>query len=541
MPTLEDIKGNAATVEQAVSWVSELFSKNNTSKKLYYLMGLLFAIWFWLPNGLFEILVSAYTNIFSAKLPLKLSDVRWGIGILGGVLFIAAVRESIKAKENTFISNPDSDHFKAIKFLNSFDASDTAIFMELQNETQRKAIFTECLEGLLDNDFIFGILCGVSGSGKSSFLKAGIIPTLQKKEYTCIYVKLTDQNPFHAIRSVLLSELKSKSKEEHAESIARLSEAEDFPALITLCNIIDSKPILFVLDQFEQFFVHHSKDKRRVFINTLAQWYSHEKTLSGAFLRIKILVSIREDFLSFMSEFQKTMRYSLAPHQNLKLEKLEPVDAANILSFIAQRENITFNRKFLEDISKNELADREGLISPVDIQIFSWIMANQSGSKGDLGFNEKNFKKIRGVEGLLEQFLKRALDSRKRESNERKEAALKVLLALTEGETRAGVLSIANLKEKLSGALASKDIEEAVEWLASSNVRLITPVNGGFELAHERIIRPLRAVAQEQLSDAERENQKLTRRVNEWISNGKDKRYLLTILKVIIITKLLKK
>jgi hypothetical protein len=154
---------------------------------------------------------------------------------------------------------------------------------------------------------------------------------------------------------------------------------------------------------------------------------------------------------------------------------------------------------FVKELTIHELADREeGTVSPVDIQIFSWMLDGQKSSE-ERAFNRKAFQKLGGVEGLLERFLNRQLNARETEA--RRQAAIKVMLALTNQNVRAGALSVKELKEKLSGIISGDAVEEAALWLARSEVRLITPIQEKtatlYELAHERIIPPLRRLISE--------------------------------------------
>ena len=75
-------------------------------------------------------------------------------------------------------------------------------------------------------------------------------------------------------------------------------------------------------------------------------------------------------------------------------------------------------------------------------------------------------------------------------------------------------------------------MKEAVAWLARSDVRLVLPSSEieeeKFELAHERLIPALRRLAGKQLTEADRVNQLLDRRVNEWLGNDRSARYRLT-------------
>jgi len=97
---------------------------------------------------------------------------------------------------------------------------------------------------------------------------------------------------------------------------------------------------------------------------------------------------------------------------------------------------------------------------------------------------------------------------------------------------RAGYLTVGQLENKLAQTVSGSDVEEAVNWLARSDVRLVTSTItkdiAYFALAHERIIPALRRIAGQQLSLAEKANQLLSRRVSEWLGNDRSPRYLLS-------------
>src|SRR5262245_7254673 len=149
-------------------------------------------------------------------------------------------------------------------------------------------------------------------------------------------------------------------------------------------------------------------------------------------------------------------------------------------------------------------ASDDGLISPVDIQILAWMLTRQSTGE-DRAFTRIAFQKLGGVAGLMEQFLKRALNAR--ETQRRRQAATKVLLALTDLErnTRAGTVTLDELRRKLSDAVPDSELKEAVEWLTRGDVRLAVPVKRdvieGYELAHERLIPALRRIANKELTE----------------------------------------
>ena len=94
---------------------------------------------------------------------------------------------------------------------------------------------------------------------------------------------------------------------------------------------------------------------------------------------------------------------------------------------------------------------------------------------------------------------------------------------------RVGALTIEDLRQKMQGTLTASEIREATLWLANPGVRLLTPVQHEdtelYELAHERLIPALREVAGKELTSADKANQLLNRRVNEWLGNERSSRY----------------
>jgi hypothetical protein len=326
-------------------------------------------------------------------------------------------------------------------------------------------------------------------------------------------------NVASAIRRALTDQLDlSAAAVAHAEWLPLLAEAVQKAA----------KPLVVLLDQFEQFFVHHKRKKdREPFVHALGAWYRQQPPLP-----VTLLVCIRGDMTEHLLELQKAMGYTLGPHHNFPLAPFEPREAVEIFRVIAETEQLTCDPSFVEEMVTHELASRaDGLVSPVDVQILAWMVKGHKQPE-ERGFTRTAYYKLGGIEGLLDQFLTRVLDAR--ETASRREAALNVLLALTdlESNARAGVLTVDQLREKLAGTVATGELHEAVSWLARSDVRLITPVgrNGaqGYELAHERLIPALRRRAEKVLPSVEEANRLLERRVNEWLGNKRAARYLLT-------------
>lgn len=503
-PDTEAIKKTVEESNRFVEWIVGVLRGKNRVAKLLLLDALLFM-------AFNPVVFRKILELFGAPYPGSYPRYFW---LVIGAIFVAAVVAAWRAWPKGKLFR-DPGERSTIKGLLPFGIADQEIFKRLQRETE----LTECYQAVTDRNFRFGVLSGESGAGKTSFLQAGLWPALLD-QHRCVYVKFTDLDPVAAIKQAFI---------EQKIGIPETTPA-DAPLSTLLADVAraDAKPLVLLLDQFEQFFVNFKREsRRRPFIRELNEWYRN-----GRQLPIKILVCIRGDFLDHLSELQEVMGYSLGPQQKFRLKKFRPEQAAAVFRVIAETEKLDCDESFIKELTERELAGADdGLISPVDIQILAWMIAGQAGHE-ERAFNRTTFQKLGGVEGLLERFLTRALEAR--ETPARRQAATKVLLALTDLDrnARAGALTLDELRRKLGDALTDAELKEAVEWLARGDVRLIAPVKRGeiegCELAHERLIPALRRIAGKELSEADRASLLLDRRFNEWTGNNRDRRYRLT-------------
>ena len=418
--------------------------------------------------------------------------------------------------QRAVVVEPDYPGLKpnAMKGLRPFDFEDAKLFLWLQ----RRNMLDECFRAITHQDFRLGILFGESGCGKTSFLQAGLRPMLLKHSamHYPVYVKFTNIDPMVTVGQALLEQTQITDHKNEATFFTLFEKAAQ----------AQGKTLLLLFDQFEQFFVHQQRrELRQPFISVLVDWYQQSTTLP-----VKILLCLRHDFYAWHYELQEPMGYSLGPQDSFQLKKFTPQQATEIFQIIAETTDMAFDKAFVEEMTAQELAGREdGLISPVDIQILAWVIAAHKDDAQN-GFNRTVYQKMGGIEGLLENFLTRAIAAVAPEAQ--KQVVFKVLLILIDLErnVRAGVLTLAQIQQKLSRDVSAEKVNKAVDWLVNSKVRLISPVKRdgthGYELAHERLIQPLRRLTNKELSEADQANMLLERRVNEWLGNGRAKRYL---------------
>ena len=171
-----------------------------------------------------------------------------------GLIFMGAVIVAWRTGLRRAARAPvDFTERKALKALRPFGFEDADIFVRLQREQN----LWECLDAITDLAFRFGILCGDSGCGKTSFLQAGLWPALLKQTtpYQCVYVKFTDHDPLDTLRQALAEKFQLPHDMAATAEVLTLLESVAPPG---------SPPLVLLFDQFEQFFVHHKRKEDRL-------------------------------------------------------------------------------------------------------------------------------------------------------------------------------------------------------------------------------------------------------------------------------------
>lgn len=424
---------------------------------------------------------------------------------------ILALYRFLKVDELTVPENNRSP----IKGLQPFLAEDAGVFTRLQ----RQDILEQCSFFIQKSNYRFGILCGESGCGKTSFIKAGLIPAIsgENSKYQCVYIKFSNEFVVNSVRNAFINQLNMPIED---------TKDKDFISLLNKAREITSgKILILIFDQFEQFFVHRkSKEKRKPFIDIITDWYRNYSKYP-----MKILISMRNDLMGYLYEFQLEMEYPLIARENyFFLEKFTPNQGFEILKVIAELESLPIEEDFVKNIAERELPGKQdGLISPIDIQIFALMIREHRVAEQE-AFTRKAFETFGGVEGLLLRFLHQQLDSPKN----RNRAALKILILLTDFElyVRSGLKTIKFIHPRIGIKEAS--VQNILDWL--ERLGLVQKVTNksqraSYELSHEKLIAPLQRLAGALIFRVEKTNQILNQRVNEWIGNDRSKKYLLNL------------
>jgi WD40 repeat protein/energy-coupling factor transporter ATP-binding protein EcfA2 len=151
----------------------------------------------------------------------------------------------------------------------------------------RKQVIDKLVERLKETNFI--PLIGASGSGKSSVIRAGLIPELEKKGWKVLKPIMPGLQPLAELRGALIDDLFDRQE---VKEIYSLLNNSGLPALIS--ELPSNQRILLLIDQFEEIFTLCSKEKekqRQRFIELITQ--VAEVPTSP----LAIITTMRADFL----------------------------------------------------------------------------------------------------------------------------------------------------------------------------------------------------------------------------------------------------
>jgi WD40 repeat protein len=291
----------------------------------------------------------------------------------------------------------------------------TTIQISVEAVTQRPLITTSPYRGLdrfedRDKDLFFGrdqliksllaqlgasnvlLVLGASGSGKSSVVRAGLLPQLSQligarfRYFTFV----PDVNPFESLRSSLQAagfsqaqtrELAEAGAETPAKLIRGLQRAGD--------------QWLFFVDQFEEIFTVGDEKLRANFIAALTQ-IAQERNSST-----KLVLAMRADFLdrfSPFSQFAKIIEKNIDIVADMHADELRQA-----IEQPAARHGVVFEQGLVEEIIK----DVQGQAGSLPLLQYTldllWQEEAREDGLADRHLNTKAYRELGGVRGALQK------------------------------------------------------------------------------------------------------------------------------------------
>ena len=376
-----------------------------------------------------------------------------------GYMFIGDAVESSGAEIDT-VQAPVARTSRPYKFLDYYSEGDKGLFFGREQEIE-----TICSQVLAHRTFI---LHGRSGVGKSSILRAGLMPRLRSEGHLVFAVRsFTD--PVYQME-VALSEVSGLSS----------SSGQERPLADHLEQIVELYPnlsVIFFLDQFEEFFSILPDGSKIRFIATLSEFYAHEAT------PLRLVFALREDLLAEMSRFKSAFPDIF--HHEYRLERLNRKQAELSIVRPAEAIGCRYERDLIDRLL-DDLNDGGG-VDPPQLQIVCDRLYDLRSANGNL--TSSAYEELGTASRILRGYLERVLN---RFSAADLYLAKEILKALISSDGERLVLRVVELNARVGGSVSngSTAIDDLIEEMVAARVvrRRSQEGEGWVELAHDFLI-----------------------------------------------------
>lgn len=330
-----------------------------------------------------------------------------------------------------------------------------------------------------------GFLSGEAGAGKTSLLRARILPELKKEGRHVVYVPRAGSDPCAAIQHEL--RLSVTLKQPPVENVAFRELLRD------VMEAISGKTLVLIIDQFEEYFVAmRAPGKQDAFEEALADLLTFDH-------RLRVLFSLRKEFVDDLLDLGR----AILPLQNsrwrLPLRSFAPGTARDLLRKVSQEENLPFSDE-LQDMVIVDLT-RAQRVRPVEFQIVLTTLLIQGVSELSA------YRSMEGAQGVIARFVSNSVEPPDLKVNEVERAvARQTLRALCNKEfttrrpiglTRTELLEriLAEMKINNGIPVVRDQAEKALNSVLQrflENYILIPEDKERFNLVHDYLASPVR-------------------------------------------------
>jgi WD40 repeat protein/basic membrane lipoprotein Med (substrate-binding protein (PBP1-ABC) superfamily)/DNA-binding SARP family transcriptional activator len=352
-------------------------------------------------------------------------------------------------------STPPAPGTSPYKGLEYFDVNDAALFFG------RERLTTHLLSHLQTSSFL--AVVGASGSGKSSIVRAGLIPALESQGWL-VGIMTPTAHPRHALHALF-------TKDQCLPTETFFTEHVQDQIMLAHLDGQGARRSLLVIDQFEEIFtLCDDEQERQAYLNHLFTVRDNEQW--------SVMIVLRSDFYANCGQYQ-ALRDALSNHQ----EYIGPMSAEELRSAMeepARREGWQIEPGLVD------LILREVKGEPGALPLLSHTLLETWKRRSGRWMTLKGYAEVGGVHGAVTRTAEMVFNRQLNE--EQQNIARKVFLRLTElQEDLTGTRRRVNTSEFLAGPAGDEQVKAVLNILAAA--RLITMSENNVEIAHEALIR----------------------------------------------------
>ncbi len=424
---------------------------------------------------------------------------------------------------------PGDPPFKGLQY---FDENDAEWFFG------REFLIAKLVGKLRDNRFL-AIVIGASGSGKSSIVRAGVIPALKHGDTLADGTRPPENSgrwPIHIITPTIhplesLAASLTRDSESVTATTTLLDDlARDTRSLhLSVRKALSRNPasrLLVVVDQFEELFtLCKDEAERKAFIDNLI--IATDPKTDGP---TSVIITMRADFYANCAAYTN-LREALSAQQEY-IGPMSPAELRRAIEEPAKHGKWEFEEGLVEhllrDVGIGEVDDQP---EPGALPLLSHALLETWKRRRGRKMTFRGYEESGGVRGAIAK----TADAIYKSLNASQQAiAKRIFLRLTElGEGQQDTRRRADLTELIPSSEEADTVQGVLKKLVDA--RLVMTTEDTAEVAHEAIIREWPTLREWLAESREslRIQRQITKEAREWDQQGRDTVDLLQGLRLI--------
>jgi WD40 repeat protein/class 3 adenylate cyclase len=395
---------------------------------------------------------------------------------------------------------PGEAPFKGLQF---FDVEDSDLFFG------REVLTSKLVQRLRESDFL-SVIIGASGSGKSSLVRAGLVPEIKKRNADWqVHILTPTAHPLEALAIELTRKTESVTAAATlADDLSKDPRSLHF-FLSRRAQTQDSSHTLLVIDQFEELFtLCRDEFEREAFIDNLLTAISPSpfQGVGRGEGRITLVITLRADFYAHIAQYPD-LRDIVAQGQ----EYIGPMTSDELRRAIEEpaRGGHWEFEPGLVDLILRDVGDEPGALP-----LLSHALLETWKRRAGHTLTLKGYADAGGVHGAIAHTAESLYQTF---SPDEQIITRNILLRLTEfGEGTEDTRRRASFHELMSHAQDPDEVRAVLNKLVEA--RLVTLSEESAEVAHEALIREWPQLREWLSQDREGNilHRRLTESAQEW-------------------------
>jgi WD40 repeat protein len=410
--------------------------------------------------------------------------------LVGGVADLQAARERTSLYMVAEPPDPTEPEICPFRGLAPFDSAHAEYFYG------RERLVADLAARLVGSALI--AVVGPSGSGKSSVIRAGLLPSLAAGVL-----------PGSERWRQVLMRPGERPREELGRALSRVATGDgapdgDEPLAAALASLRADERLVLAVDQLEEIFTAcRDDDERSAFAEALAA------LAADADQRVLVVLGIRADFYGRCAEYAELATQMSA--NNVLVGPMRRDELRRAIELPARRAGLRVEPSLVSALV-GEVADEPG-----GLPLLSTTLVELWEERSGRTLRRSSYERSGGVSGAVARLAERAYG---RLSPHQRERARAILLRLTDAQQPAPV----RRRVPLAELETDRDEDAGAALAVLTESRLVTVDEGTVEVAHEALLREwprLRAWLEEDI-EGRRLHQHLIHAAAEWESAGRD-------------------